>query len=144
MSKSQAEMKAELMKQAEAIIDELLEWQAETKPPTFSQVEEKVLELRQKLSEAMASVTLAGQGAVRPVPGPACAECQREMRYKGLKKNAISSWVGEVSFERGYYYCDHCRAGPFPPGPTTKAVGEELVRRVGQGSGLVEWSGGQF
>ena len=119
MRKSQAEMKAELMKQAEAIIDELIEWQAETEQPDFNQVEAKVLELRQKLSEEMTRVTIEGQGAVRPVPGPPCPDCQREMRYKGLKTNTVSSWVGEITFERGYFYCDHCRGGFFPPGPTT-------------------------
>jgi predicted RNA-binding protein len=117
--KSRAEMKAELMKQAEAIIDELIEWQAETEQPNFNQVEEKVLALRQKLSEEMTRVTVEGQAAVRPVPGPACPDCQREMRYKGMKDNTVSSWVGDVTFERGYYYCDHCRGGLFPPGPTT-------------------------
>lgn len=119
MRRSQAEMKAELMKQAEAIIDELIEWQAETEKPNFNQVEEKVLELRQRLSEEMTRVTVEGQAAVRPVPGPACPDCQREMRYKGMKDNTVSSWVGDVTFERGYYYCDHCRSGLFPPGPTT-------------------------
>ena len=112
-------MKAELMKQAEAIIDELIEWQAETKQPNFNQIEEKVLELRQKLGEEMTRMSIRGQAAVRPVPGPRCSNCQREMRYKGMKKNTVSSWVGEVTFERGYYYCDHCRRGFFPPGPTT-------------------------
>ena len=119
MNKSQAEMKAELMKQAEAIIDELIEWQTETGKLKFNQIEEKVLELRQKLSEEMTRVTLRGQAAVRPVPGPSCRACQREMRYKGMKQNTVSSWVGDVTFERGYYYCDHCRCGLFPPGPTT-------------------------
>jgi len=46
MRKSPAEMKVELMKQAEAIVDELIEWQAETEQPNFNQVEAKVLELR--------------------------------------------------------------------------------------------------
>lgn len=119
MRKSQAEMKAELMEQAEAIIDELIEWQAETEGPNFNQVEEKVLELRQKLSEEMTRVTVEGQAAVRPVPGPPCLDCQREMRYKGMKDNTVSSWVGDVTFERGYYYCDQCRSGLFPPRPTT-------------------------
>jgi hypothetical protein len=119
MRKSQTEMKAELMKQAEAIIDELIEWQTETEKPTFKEVEEKVLELRKKLSAEMTKVTLEGQEAVRPVPGPLCENCQGEMRYKGMKENRVSSWVGEVILERGYYYCDHCRSGLFPPGPAT-------------------------
>jgi len=41
----------------ETIIDELIEWQTETKKPSFNQVEAKVLELRQKLSEEMVRVT---------------------------------------------------------------------------------------
>ena len=119
MRKSQSEMKAELMKQAEEIIDELMEWQAETEQPNFNQIEEKVLELRQKLSEEMTRVTITGQAAVRPVPGPGCPDCEREMRYKGMKNNTVGSWVGDVTFKRGHYYCDHCRRGLFPPGSAT-------------------------
>lgn len=119
MKKSRGEMKAELMKQAEAIIDELLEWQVENERPNFEQIEAKVLGLREKLSEQMTRVTLEGQAAVRPVPGPVCPGCEREMRYKGMKTNTISSWVGEISLRRGYYYCKHCKRGLFPPGPTT-------------------------
>ena len=117
--RSQTEMKAELMKEAERVIDELMGWQAQAEQPNFSQIEEKVVELRQQLSEKMAAVTLSGQASVRPVPGPGCPKCQREMRYKGMKKNTVGSWVGEVSFERGYYYCDHCQCGLFPPGSAT-------------------------
>ena len=119
MNTSRVEMKAELMKQAEAIMDELLEWQVENEQADFSQIEAKVLELREKLSVKMAGVTLAGQARVRPVPGPACPECQREMRYKGMKDNTISSWVGHVPLSRAYYYCEECKRGLFPPGPTT-------------------------
>ena len=50
MKKSRKEMKAELMKAAEAVIDELLEWHVETDKPNLTQVEGKVLELRQRLS----------------------------------------------------------------------------------------------
>jgi hypothetical protein len=75
--KSQTEMKAELMKEAERIIDELMAWQAETEQPNFSQIEEKVLDLRRQLSEKMTAVTLSGQATVRPVPGPNCPECRQ-------------------------------------------------------------------
>ena len=112
-------MKAELMKEAEVVIDELLDWHCETDKPNLAQVEGKVLELRQRLSEQMSETVIAGQEAVRPVPGPMCAGCGVEMRYKGMKENRVQSWVGELKLERGYYYCDQCRAGLFPPGPTT-------------------------
>jgi len=119
MGKSRAAIKAELMKEAEAAIDELLDWHEERDQPNLTQVEGKVLELRQRLSEQMATTVIAHQGAVRPVPGPSCASCGAEMRYKGMKDKTVLSWVGELKLERGYYYCDQCRTGLFPPGPTT-------------------------
>jgi len=116
MVKSRAAIKAELMKKAEAAIDDLLDWHEATDQPNLTQVEEKVLEVRQRLSEEMAVTVLENQAAVRPVPGPRCAGCGVEMRYKGMKDKTVVSWVGELKLERGYYYCDQCRAGLFPPG----------------------------
>ena len=109
-------MKAELMKEAEAVIDDLLDWHETTERPNLSQVEEKVLELRQRLSEEMAVTVIEHQAAVRPVPGPRCGCCGQEMRYKGMKEKTVTSWVGALRLERGYYYCDRCRTGLFPPG----------------------------
>ena len=119
MTKSREEMKAKLMKEAEAVIDELLEWHLETDKPNLTQVEGKVLDLRQRLSEQLSQTVIENQAAVRPVPGPSCAGCGEEMRYKGMKENRVSSWVGELKIERGYYYCEGCRSGLFPPGQTT-------------------------
>ena len=109
-------MKAELMKEAEAVIDDLLDWHETTERPNLSQVEAKVLELRQRLSEEMAVTVIEHQAAVRPVPGPRCGCCGQEMRYKGMKAKTVISWVGALRLERGYYYCDRCRTGLFPPG----------------------------
>ena len=66
MPKSQEEMKAKLMKEAEAVIDELLEWHLETDKPNLTQVEGKVLDLRQRLSEQMSQTVIENQAAVRP------------------------------------------------------------------------------
>ena len=119
MLKSKEELKTKLMKEAEAVIDELLAWQVETDEPNLAQIEEKVLELRQRLSEQMSEAVIANQEAVRPVPGPGCGQCGREMRYKDMKKVRVNSWVGELKLERGYYYCEQCRTGLFPPRSTT-------------------------
>ena len=119
MAQSRAAIEAELMKKAEAVIDELLDWHQETDQPNLTHVAGQVLELRQRLSEQMAATVIEQQAAVRPVPGPSCAGCGVEMRYKGMKENTVLSWVGELQLERGYYYCDQCRTGLFPPGPPT-------------------------
>ena len=114
--KDRTAIKSELMKKAEAVIDELLDWQEVTEEPNLSQVEEKVLDLRQRLSEQMAVTVIEHQAAVRPVPGPRCKGCGQEMGYKDMKEKTVTSWVGVLTLKRGYYYCDRCRAGLFPPG----------------------------
>lgn len=119
MPKSKQGLKTKLMKEAEAVIDELLAWHVETDKPNLEQVEEKVLALRQRLSEQMSQAIIENQATVRPVPGPRCEQCGAEMRYKGLKGLQVNSWVGDLQLDRGYYYCEQCRYGLFPPGSTT-------------------------
>ena len=116
VSRKRAELKASLMKEGERVIEELLDWSAETAEPSLGQIEEVVLKLRQELSEKMAVGVVSSQEAVRPVPGPLCEGCGEEMRYKGTFPKQVSSWVGEVKLERGYYSCGPCQRGLFPPG----------------------------
>ena len=117
--KQETEARVTLMKEAESLIDELLAWEAEVEKPNLSQIEEVVLELRERLSQKMAESVIARQEEVRAVPGPKCKGCRKEMRYKGQKNKRVKSWVGQLAIERGYYYCKECKAGDFPPGPTT-------------------------
>lgn len=116
MSKKRSEAKGKLMQEAETIIDELLAWEEEVEEPDLSQIEEKVLELRQRLSEKMAETVIEDQASIQPGPGPECGACGQEMRYKGVHSKRVTSWVGELELKRGYYYCEGCRRGHFPPG----------------------------
>lgn len=116
MSKQRGAIKSKLMKEAEVLIDELLDWEAQTDRPTLEQIEQVVLELRQRLSGRMVEGVVEKQEAVRPVPGPKCEACGQEMRYKGVFAKTVLGMAGEIELKRGYYYCDHCRRGFFPPG----------------------------
>jgi len=115
MKSTRAQLKAELMAQAEEVIDELLDWHEGTEAPTFTEIEDVVLKLRKRMGERMAEVVVEDREAVRPVPGPACAGCGKEMHYKGMKRVTIGGRMGTVELGRGYYYCDCCRGGLFPP-----------------------------
>jgi len=126
MNDTRAELKAELMTEAEVLIDELVEWTADTPAPSLTQIEDIVLKLRQRLSERMALAVIEAQAAVRPVPGPSCPTCGREMHYKDRKANTVESRVGCLPLERGYYYCAACDSGLFPPGSATGSVGRAL------------------
>ena len=116
MSCTRDQMKAELLAEAEVAIDELLDWSEGMPAPTLMELEEAVLELRKRLGRRMAEIVLREQEAARPVPGPRCPTCGREMRYKGMKEVTVESRLGPLRVERAYYYCHHCRCGLFPPG----------------------------
>ncbi len=126
MKRSRAEMKTDLMNQAEALIDELLDWTDKTAAPSLTQIEEVVLKLRQHLSEQMALAAIEAQAANRPSPGPKCPRCQREMHYKAMKSTTVESRAGSLRLKRGYYYCGTCQEGLFPPGPSTADLGSTL------------------
>ena len=126
MKRTRAEKEAALEAEAKEMIDELLDWQEQTEAPTLTQIEDVVLELRKRLGERMTKMVIEEQEAVRPVPGPACAECGREMHYKDMKKTTMEARSGEVELERAYYYCKDCRGGLFPPGSTVESENEAL------------------
>ena len=115
MKKGREKLKAELLAKAEAEIEGLLDWHEANERPTFSELETEVLEVRRKLGQEMSQVLLEDQACNRPVPGPKCERCGQEMGYKGQKGKLVRSNVGQVKVERGYYYCQDCRVGFFPP-----------------------------
>jgi len=108
--------KARLLKRAESVIDELLDWRDATTEPNLTEIEQIVLKLRKEFSEAMAREVIETQEARQMVKGPPCPKCGKEMRYKGQKPVTPQTWVGDVRFERGYYHCAECKEGFFPPG----------------------------
>jgi hypothetical protein len=120
MKRNRDRLKAEMMAQMEEIVDDLLDWHEENEAPTLTQIEDAVMELRKRVSAGMANAVVEDQEAVRPVPGPACAECGEEMHYKGMKEVTVETRTGAVDVLRAYYYCDRCRRGLFPPGSTTE------------------------
>lgn len=124
MKRTRAERRAVLEAKAKELIDELMAWDEETERPTLTQMEDEVLKLRQELSEAMLESLVEGQESQKPVPGPSCAQCGREMEYKGDKPRQVTSRAGELHYERGYYYCSGCKERIFPPRSTTPSVGE--------------------
>ena len=126
MKRTRAELEAAMQAEAKEVIDELLDWHEDAEAPTLTQIEDAVLELRKRLGERLTKMVIEEQEAVRPVPGPACPECGREMHYKDMKKTAIEARSGEVALERAYYYCKDCRGGLFPPGPTIESENEAL------------------
>jgi len=114
MSPTRAELRAKLLAEAEHAVDDLLDWTDQTPRPNLTQIETAVLKLRKHLGEQAAQAVIAAQDAQRPVPGPVCPTCQREMHYKDTKTETVESRVGQLQIVRGYYTCETCHHSLFP------------------------------
>ena len=126
MKTNREKLKTEFLAEAEELFDQLIEWDEHTLKPDLTQIEEIVLQLRQRLGEQMAQVVIARQENRQPAERMSCPECEGELEPKGQKGNQVESRVGGLRIERGYYYCPRCRRGIFPPGSAAEAVGETL------------------
>jgi hypothetical protein len=119
MRHTREQKRAELLKAAEALIEEFLDWEEQANKPNLTQIEDEVLCLRGQLGRQMAAVAIADQDAVQPVAAPVCSSCGAPMRYKGQKGQKVESRVGTLTLKRGYYYCSRCRERVFPPQRST-------------------------
>jgi hypothetical protein len=115
MRHTRGQKRAELLKAAEAMIDEFLDWEEAVAKPNLSEIEAAVLKVRRQLSERMAVVAIEDQDAAQPAEAPLCPHCGKRMRYKGQKARTVESLVGTLRFKRAYYHCNCSQGERFPP-----------------------------
>jgi hypothetical protein len=114
MKPNRAELKAELLKQAETNIEQFLDWLEHAHAPTWTQIEDAVLHFRQAVGRAAAETAIQAQEAATGTPGPRCPQCGRERRAQAQKTQRVTSRVGDLGMKRHPDYCPHCRQGLFP------------------------------
>jgi hypothetical protein len=112
MPPSKEDRKAQLMRAAEELIDRML---AEEKPANeilFEDIEQAALRVGHGLqAEIMAEAAVS----VEQGEDIRCPRCEKRMAYQGLRSRPVVSEAGEVTIQRGYYYCRTCKHGSFPP-----------------------------
>jgi uncharacterized protein with PIN domain len=116
MTRSQEELKRELMAKAEAVIDELLAKRKDPREATLSDIERAVLVAGQRLEQELTASLVEESAAQVEGEWPRCLECGERMKAKGKRTKRLVTEKGEVRLEREYYYCGACRKGVFPPG----------------------------
>jgi hypothetical protein len=117
MRHTREEKRAALLAQAEALIEEFLDWEEQAEQPNLTQIEDVALDLRARFGRTLAEGAIGDQEAQQPTAAPSCPTCGAELRYKGRKELDVESRLGLLEVERGYYYCARCHSGLFPPGP---------------------------
>lgn len=115
MRHTREQKRAALLKAAEAMIDEFLNWEEQAEKPNLSQIEAAVLKVRRQMSERLAVVAIEDQDAAQPTEAPVCPHCGKRMRYKGQKARTVESLVGTLRFKRAYYHCNCSPGESFPP-----------------------------
>jgi hypothetical protein len=113
MPTTREELKAKLLADAERTIDEMLNSHQFSEGMTLSALEQVVGEAEGKFSQAITQELVSAH----PQPkGGFCPECGEKLRYKGKRCKPLVTLRGEIEVERGYYVCQGCGAGYFPPG----------------------------
>jgi hypothetical protein len=105
---------AALLAQAQALIEEFLDWEEQAERPNLTQIEDVALALRARFGQELAATAIADQDAQQPAAAAACPTCAAALRDKGQKALDAESRLGRLEFTRGYYYCARCHSGLFP------------------------------
>ena len=66
MKKSREQLKAEFITEAEALFDELMEWEEQNEKPNLTQLEDIVLELRKQFGARLAQTVIKRQEERQP------------------------------------------------------------------------------
>ena len=107
-------LKAKLLEQYQAHLDQVLDQLDEAHRFHISEIEEIALDLRQEVGKDV-TVALTQQESQQRDVDVACPSCQQVMRAKGRKAKWVKTRTGMVRVSRPYYYCETCKTGHFPP-----------------------------
>ena len=113
MPLSNEEIKARLLAETEAMLDDLLA----TRQPNESldDIEALASEAGHRFGERL-TASLAGEYGQPSPEKLKCPGCGQVLLYKGQKDKRLVTTSGEITIRRAYYYCKNCRQGYFPPG----------------------------
>jgi hypothetical protein len=118
-TKSVEQEKAEFLRAAEAMYEELHAWREQHLDASFDEIAEQVTPRRRMLVAKLLE-QLAVKADER-LEAPLCEQCGEAMSYRGTPQRDVSHREGDVGLARAYYYCDHCHSGLFPPRRSAQA-----------------------
>jgi len=115
MPQSRERVKAELMKEAERLIDRMLDEKRPADEITLDEIVRAALRAGAEFERSVVE-QLAANGQSDTSLVPACPRCGRPMVLKGSRRRRVETQAGEMELKRAYYTCADCQQGLFPPG----------------------------
>ena len=111
MSNKKDELKAKLLAQAEASIEQMLKDERLSEKMTLTDIEEVIGELETDFRQRVLKEVIGEQEDV----SRCCPDCGGNLRHKGKRRKRVVTLRGEADMERIYYQCEACGTGIFPP-----------------------------
>jgi hypothetical protein len=117
-TRSREQEKAEFVRAAETLYDELRTWRGMHPEASFDEMAAQVTPRRRELMGLL--LKQLAQERDERIATPVCAQCGETMTYKGTPPRGVSHSEGEIRLERAYYYCTACGSTLFPPRPAAE------------------------
>lgn len=114
---SREDLKAKLMAQFEAELDQMLTETTAASEISLDEIEERSLEAGRTVREMILQELVSEAGDEEPIPAApmSCPKCGQRMHRKGRRSKDIVTRAGETEMERLYFYCGGCGHSIFPP-----------------------------
>ena len=111
MSNKKDELKAKLLAEAEAALEQMLSDERMSEQMTITEIEDVIGEMEKDFRQRVLREVMGEQEeqAVR------CPECGGKLRNKGKHSKRLVTLRGETDLDRSYYQCEDCGKGIFPP-----------------------------
>lgn len=111
MPNKKDELKAKLLAEAEASIDQMLSDERMSAKMSLSEIEDVIGSLEMDFRQRVLREVMGEQEN----QVTKCPDCGGKLRNKGKYSKRLVTLRGETELERHYYRCDTCGKGIFPP-----------------------------
>lgn len=106
-----------IVQEFEGLVKQLWLYALRNPHSPFSLIEEQARQLhRECFSSAVQAAAQLHRTQIEEewLLGKALCECGGVPQYKGQQARTLSTWVGAVTLQRGYFYCKGCSTGRYP------------------------------
>lgn len=93
-------------------VNALLDYEEAHPQATLGELEAEARQLSRDCFAPVLEALLEGRS--QEVEASPWCECGQVPEYKGQQRRSQETWVGRITWQRGYYYCEECKRGQYP------------------------------